>query len=140
MAIAREKCYSKNPCYQYGNAGNKIISKGRSIMASEVESRVVDGEEQHAIWVPITAAEGEALVKKAKAENVNIRYLIANMLRAWMKSGELSAADLEGVVGGTGSLQPIGTLNLANISLSSQIIPAKLTLPNATESTVMCAW
>jgi len=105
---------------------------------SGVEKRVVGGEEQYAIWVPLTGAEGDALAKKAKAENVNVRYLVANLLREWMGPKELSAADLDAVVGGVtvSQIQPLN-LNFSAINTKSTIQP--LNIGNVA-STVMCAW
>ena len=110
-------------------------------MAGEIQKdqsgewRVVDGEEQHAVWVPISMSERESLIKKAKAEGVNLRYLVANMLRQWVASKELSAADLDAVVGGVTSLNTTNTLDLQQISLTSRIDPSKTSY-----STVMCPW
>ena len=113
-------------------------------MASEVETRVVGGEEQHAIWVPITAAEGAALRKKAQAENINIRYLVANLLRGWMGSGgELSVGDLDRVVGGVTAPMKISLSDLASIHVDSRIPPTTSTstsTASAPWTTLMCAW
>jgi hypothetical protein len=66
------------------------------------EFREVDGKETFALWVPMSAAEKEAIVKKAKAENVDIAALTGSCLREWLKAKELSTADLEKVAGGGG--------------------------------------
>lgn len=112
-----------------------------------VEKRVVGGEEQYSFWVPMSATEAEALRKKAEAENVNVRYLIANLLRAWLAPAELSDADLDGVVGGAGEyvaptkLSPTSKTAL-KISSTVKLGPTPLspTSPIGVESTVMCAW
>lgn len=105
-----------------------------------VEKRVVEGEEQYAIWVPMSAAESEELLEKAKATNVNVRYLVANLLRGWMaatQATELSVADLDRVVGGAGV--QLNTLNIAQVTNQSLVNP--VVVPNlGSFSTVMCPW
>ena len=103
--------------------------------------RTQSGEEQHAIWVPISAAEKDGLIDKAKKENVDVRHLIASFLREWMAPKELSVADLDRVVGGaTISTQTSSYLQLSTLSPTLSTQASKLPNLGQTASTVMCAW
>lgn len=76
-------------------------------MASEMKKDKVGGEvkmdegvEHHAIWLPMTIEEKEAVMKKGDAEKINVAKLTANFLREWASSKELTDAALSKVAGG----------------------------------------
>lgn len=100
------------------------------------EWRMCGDKEEHALWVPISAAEKEALIARAKAEKVNLALLVANMLRQWMANRELTVDELDGVVAGA-------TLSTTSSSLFDV---QKLTYDSSFDSsglsyrTVQCPW
>ena len=89
--------------------------------------RIREGEEQHRLWLPITAAERAALVKKAQAESVHLPLLVANMLRQWMATRELSVDELDDVVAGA-SLSSTSTsgFDLKKLTAESTFDASKL--------------
>ncbi len=105
------------------------------------EYKTDEGTQLYAIWIPISAAEKEALIKKGEKEKVDVPKLAANFLRQWLKEKELSDAQLEKVAGG--SLTAGGGLNLQHLlSMSPKfneqnLVPDKL---KSQYSTVMCPW
>jgi len=69
------------------------------------EVRRAGGRETYALWLPITAAEKEAAVKKAKAEKVDLAEMTADYLRTWLKGGELGSEEMAKVAGGLTPIQ-----------------------------------
>jgi electron transfer flavoprotein alpha subunit len=72
------------------------------------EYRIVDGNEQVAVWLPMTREEKKAVIEKAKADKLNLPLVLATYVREWMKGGKSSEVfieDLAKVVGGAVALQ-----------------------------------
>jgi len=107
--------------------------------------KVDEGVEHYAMWVPITLAEKEALVKKGEATKVNPGKLVANFLREWLSAGELSAEDLAKVAGGAGMVAPTNATQFNVRQLEAGALrpssPVKTLNPRSiSASTVMCPW
>lgn len=100
------------------------------------EYKVDEGTELYAIWVPVTLAEKEALIKKGKAESIDVPKLTANFLREWLKAKELSEGELKKVAGGVNAGP--NQLNLHSLQLAA----SKLNIDKlkGSYSTVMCPW
>jgi len=69
------------------------------------EVHLAGGRETYALWLPITAAEKEAAMKKAKAEKIDLAEMTTDYLRAWLKGGGLGVEELQKVAGGLTPIQ-----------------------------------
>lgn len=100
----------------------------------------IDGQEWVSLWLPLTVAQRDEIVAKAKATGTNLNERVASILLDWLQAGdpsELSLEDMKAVTGGvTGvTLQPTtSTLFLSPINATLA------TRPTTAESTWMCAW
>ncbi len=68
------------------------LKKGGEIMEGVVqrdkfggEYKVENGKEMVALWLPLSLAEKEALIEKAKLDGTSASELVAGYLRAWLK-------------------------------------------------------
>ena len=73
--------------------------------------RVIDGQEEFALWVPITQAEKEKLMARAAAKGLHIHKMAADYIREALKEGaeELTLEDLAQVVGGLRATRPVAS-------------------------------
>jgi len=113
------------------------------------EYRVVEGQEMRAVWVPLSAADKEALVKKATTEGKAVGLLVAGFLKSYLKGGassELSMEDLEQVAGGVMTAgvgpQQIGKLypSLVRGGFLQPVSPGVKFDPGKMGHTTMCPW
>lgn len=100
------------------------------------------GEEQVSMWLPITAAEKEAVVQKAMQENVAVPQMLAQCLRGWLKGGELSLDQLDQVVGGVLPQRTLVQENMAKVrnELATKGYADLEPMDPSSFSTVMCPW
>ena len=102
--------------------------------------RTLNGEEQVALWLPMTVAEKEAVINKAIDSGVSVPEVIVRALRGWLQGKQLNLADLEKVAGGSGGqlqqnlLQVRGQTGVNSAEL--QAVMDKM----SHMSTVMCPW
>ncbi|MDP9764731.1 helix-turn-helix domain-containing protein [Deinococcus enclensis] len=51
------------------------------------EFRIENGQEQIALWLPMTREEKAAQIEKAQRDGVNVSDVVAAYLREWVRSG-----------------------------------------------------
>jgi len=79
------------------------MAKDPKIDQMSTESRIEEGEEMVAVWLPMTQDEKKAIMEKATSEGVKLPALLADFIKSWMqggKSAELNIEDLAQVAGG----------------------------------------
>lgn len=57
--------------------------------------RVIDGQEQTAVWLPLSKAEMEDVIRKSLATNAAFPAKLADAVRAWVGGRELSLEELQ---------------------------------------------
>ncbi len=90
------------------------------------EYRVVEGQEMFALWLPMSLAEKEAMMKKATEQKTHVGILVANFLRQWLKGetpAELSLKDLESVAGGMLNLYTYSSKSTLSVSRYTDMCP-----------------